>query len=168
MLKRAAVAVTLLLMVVSLYGCYSFQGSSINSHLKTIAIPVFEERSGAGIAQFRGEFTRGVAGRIESQGGLQVIPSIAGADALLEGTVISFSDDPGQLSGKTERAITNRIMLAVQVRMSECATKKTIFLQSFTGFADYPVGSYVAREDAIRYAIAQIVDSIVDRVVSGW
>ncbi|NHQ60074.1 LptE family protein [Chlorobium sp. BLA1] len=168
MLKRGTPVIVLFLVMVTLQGCYSFTGGSLAPNMKTIAVPVFDDRSGAGIAQFRGELSRALADRLEAQSSFQVIPSIAGADALLDGVITSFSDYPGQLSSRTERAITNRLVLTVQVSMSNRIDKKTLFNQSFTGFADYPVGNYVAREEAIRFCLGQIVDGIFDRVVSGW
>jgi hypothetical protein len=168
MLKKGTPAVILFLLMIALQGCYSFDGASIPPHLKTISVPVFDDRSGAGVAQLRGELTRGITDKIESQSRLQVIPSIAGADALLEGVIVSFSDDPGQLSSKTERAITNRLSLVVQVSMTDRTTKRTLFEQQFTGYADYPVGNYAARREAIRFCFGQIIDDIFDRVVSGW
>ncbi|MFZ4524694.1 MAG: LptE family protein [Chlorobium sp.] len=151
-----------------LQGCYSFTGGSLPAHLKTIAIPVFDDRSGAGIAQFRMELARGLCDRIESQSPLRLTPSIARADALLEGSIISFSDVPGQLSSTTERAMTNRITMVVQVTMEDRVKKKALFTQSFVGFADYPAGNSVSQQEAIRFAIGQIVEGIFDRVVSGW
>lgn len=156
------------LFVLTLQGCYSFTGGSISPNLKTIAVPVFADRSGAGIAQFRGELSRSLVDKLESASAFQVTPSIAGADVLLDGVITSFSDDPGQLSSRTERAVTNRITLLVEVTMTERSGKKTLFAQSFVGFADYPAGNYVAREEAIRFCIGQIIDGIFDRVVSGW
>jgi len=156
------------LVAVFLQGCYSFSGTSIPPHLKTIAIPVIDDRSGAGIAQFRSELTRGLVDKIESQSPLRFTPSMASADALLEGAIISFSDTPSQLSSKTERALSNRISLIVQVTMTDRVKKKLFFTQSFVGIADYYAGNYVAQQEAVRYCVAQIIDEIFDRVVSGW
>ncbi|NMW21348.1 MAG: LptE family protein [Chlorobiaceae bacterium] len=156
------------LVAVFLQGCYSFSGTSIPPHLKTIAIPVIDDRSGAGIAQFRAELTRGVVNKIESQSPLRFTPSMASADANLEGTIISFSDMPSQLSSKTERALTNRITLIVQVTMTDRVKKKPMFSQSFVGFADYYAGNYAAEQEAIRSCEVQIIDDIFNRVVSGW
>ena len=168
-MPKAAPKVTLLLLVLAtLQGCYSFTGSSLPQHLKTIAIPVFEDRSGAGIAQFRGEITGGLAAKIESQSLLRLTPSIARADALLEGAIISFADSPSQLSSTTERAVTNRVTLVVQVTMTDRVNKRPIFAQSFVGFSDYRTGNYLAQQGAIRYCVNQIIDEIFDRVVSGW
>ncbi|NTW82472.1 MAG: LptE family protein [Chlorobiaceae bacterium] len=149
-------------------GCYSFNGSSLPSHLKTVAVPVFDDRSGAGIAQYRGELTRGLADRIESQSPLRITPSMASADALIEGVIVSFSDSPSQLSSKTERAVTNRITIVVQVAMEDRVKKSKVFSQTFVGFADYPVGNFTAQREAIRFSLNQITDDIFDRVVSGW
>lgn len=169
MLKaRAITAILIFLLSGALQGCYSFTGTALPGHLKTIAIPVFEDRSGAGIAQFRAELTRGLVDKIESQSPLRFTPSMARADALLEGAIISFSDAPSQLSSKTERAFTNRITLVVYVTMQDRVNKTPVFAQSFVGFADYPVGDYVAQQEAIRFSLGQIVDAIFNRVVSGW
>ena len=58
MLKAGAKALLYFFIAVSIQGCYSFSGASLPPHIKTIAIPVFEDHSGAGIAQFRSELTQ--------------------------------------------------------------------------------------------------------------
>ncbi len=156
------------LVFATLQGCYSFTGSSLPVHLKTIAIPVFEDRSGAGIAQFRGDITGGISNKIEAQSALRLTPSMARADALLEGTITSFSDAPSQLSSTTERAMTNRVTLVVQVKMVDRMKKTQLFAQSFVGFSDYRTGSAIAQQEAMRSCVGQIIDQIFDRVVSGW
>ena len=169
MLKAGAAGVILFCLVeVFLQGCYSFTGASIPAHLKTIASPVFDDRSGAGIAQLRAQSTKALVDKIESQSSLRFTPSMASADALLEGTITSFSDLPGQLSSKTERAITNRITLVVHVTMTDRVKKIPLFTQSFVGFADYYAGNYVAQQQAIVVSLGQINEEIFDRLVSGW
>ena len=90
------------------------------------------------------------------------------ADLLLEGAIVSFSDQTGQLSSVTQRALTNRITLVVEVSVQDRLKGKMLFTQSFVGFADYPVGNYIAQQEAIRFALSQITEEIFDRVVSGW
>ncbi|NTW10475.1 MAG: hypothetical protein HGA26_03850, partial [Chlorobiaceae bacterium] len=124
--------------------------------------------SGAGIAQYRGELTGGIARKIESQSSLRTTPSMALADALLDGAIVSYSDLPSQLSSKTERAVTNRITIVVQVSMEDRVKKEQLFSQTFVGFADYPVGNYAAQQQAIHLSLNQIIDDIFDKVVSGW
>ena len=167
-MRKAGVTILFFLLLGALQGCYSFKGGSLPEHLKTIAIPVFDDRSGAGIAQFRAELTKSLVDRVESQSSLRFISSIARADALVQGTILSFSDESSQLSSSTQRARTNRITLVVQVTMEDRVKKAPIFTQAFVGFADYPVGNYVAQQAAIRFALGQIIDDIFDRIVSGW
>ncbi|MCX6178202.1 MAG: LptE family protein [Chlorobiales bacterium] len=162
------IALLLFLVLAILQGCYSFTGGLLPEHLKTIAIPVFDDRSGAGIAQYRSALTKGLVDKVDSQSSLRFTPSMALADALLEGTIISFSDTPSQLSSKTERAMTNRITLVVQVTMTDRVKKKLMFTQSFVGFADYYSGNYVAQQQAIRSSLGQIIDDIFNRIISGW
>lgn len=151
-----------------LQGCYSFSGTSLPAHIKTIAIPVFQDRSGAGIAPFRAELTNTLVNKIESQSFLRFTPSVARADVMLEGVITSFSDAPSQLSSTTERALKNRITLVVQVTLTDRSTKVPIFTQSFVGFADYAAGNSSAQQEAIRFSLHQMSEDIFDRVVSGW
>ncbi len=167
-MPKAGVALLFFLVLAALQGCYTFTGASLPLHLKTIAIPVFDDRSGAGIAPYRAQLTKGLIDRIESQSHLRFTPSIARADGVVEGAIISFSDAPNQLSSVTERALTNRITLVVQVTMEDRVKKTVIFTQSFVGFADYPAGNYVAQQEAIRFSLARTIDDIFDRIVSGW
>ncbi len=167
--KRATtIAVFFSLCLLLLQGCYTFNGSSLPARFKTIAVPVFNDRSGAGIANYRAELTRGLIDKIESQSALRFTPSPGGADLLLEGAIVSFSDQTGQLSSVTQRALTNRITLVVEVSVQDRLKGKMLFTQSFVGFADYPVGNYIAQQEAIRFALSQITEEIFDRVVSGW
>ena len=158
----------LTVLAVLLQGCYSFSGGSVPTHMKTIAIPVFQDRSRAGIAQFRAELTRRLTEKIESGSPLRMTPSRATADALLEGTIISFSDEPSQLSSVTERSITNRITIRVSAVFQDRVKKRILFERTFTGFADYSVGSFSAQQDAITQSIEMIAADILDAIVSDW
>ncbi len=168
-MQHACRAISILLFVVftTLQGCYSFQGV-LPEYIKTVAIPVFDDTSGAGIGQYRHLLTKGIIDKIDGQSSLRFTPSRALADAVIEGTIISYSDFPAQLSSVTERAISNRITLVVHVTMADRVKKSLIFDQSFVGFADYTQNDTVGQRAAIQYAISQIVDAIFDRAVSGW
>lgn len=169
-MRYAAMRIVLLLVVFAslLQGCYSFSGGSVPSHMKTIAVPVFQDRSRAGIAQFRTELTRRMTEKIEAQTPLRMTPSRATADALLEGTILSFSDEPNQLSSTMERAITNRITITVSAVLQDRVNKRVLFERSFIGFADYQVGNFSAQQDALSQSIEMIAADILDTIVSDW
>ncbi len=151
-----------------LQGCYSFSGGSAPSHMKTIAVPVFQDRSRSGIAPFRAELTRRLTEKIESQSPLRMTPSRATADGLLEGTITTFSDEPSQLSSTTERAITNRITITVNAAFQDRVNKTMLFERTFTGFADYSVGSFSGKQEAIMQSLEMIASDILDNMLSDW
>ena len=104
----------LVILVLMLQGCYSFSGGSLPPHIKTVAVPLFEERSGAGVAQLGTECTEKLIDAIEAQSSLVIEPEKSRADAVVNATIVSFSDEPSQLGTDSERAVTNRITIVVR------------------------------------------------------
>ncbi|MGE5315812.1 MAG: LPS assembly lipoprotein LptE, partial [Acidobacteriota bacterium] len=74
-------------------GCYSFTGSSVPSHLKTIAIALFEDQSGFGEPGMREKFTRQLIELFTSDNSLELADRTT-ADSILEGTITSMRDEP--------------------------------------------------------------------------
>ncbi|MCF8215247.1 MAG: hypothetical protein K9I59_00035 [Chlorobium sp.] len=167
-LKRVSILLILIIQTVLFQGCYSFSGGSVPPHIKTVAVPVFQDRSRAGIAQFRADLTRKLTEKIESQSPLRLTPSRVTADAILEGTILSFTDEPSQLSSTTERALTNRITITVQAVFQDRVKKSILFERNFTGFADYASGFFFLQQDAIAQSLDMIAADILDAVVSDW
>jgi len=166
--KRVSICLVLLIHAFLFQGCYSFRGGSVPSYMKTVAVPVFQDRSRAGIAPFRAELTRKLTEKIESQSPLRLTPSRVTADALLEGTILSFTDEPSQLSSTTERALTNRITITVQAVFQDRVNKSILFERTFAGFADYTAGSFSSQQEAIYQSLDMIAEDILDAVVSDW
>jgi hypothetical protein len=160
--------VLLCLMMAIMTACYSFSGASVPPHLRTVAVPLFGDRSQAGIAQFRETLTRSLIDRITVQGSLTVEPDIGRADAVLDASIVSFSDEPSQLGSTSERAVTNRVTIVVMATYEDRVKNDRMFSQSFVGFADYPVGHYEAQQAAIRTAIDQVADDLFNKMISDW
>lgn len=87
---------------------------SASPHLHTVAVPLFDDTTQAGIAEFREGITRSLINKIESQSTLSIEPDPSRADAVLKGAIVSYSDEPSQLGSATERAVTNRITIVLQ------------------------------------------------------
>lgn len=149
-------------------GCYSFTGASLPPHLNTVAVPLFDDRSQAGIAQFRENATRKLIDRIEGQSSLTIEADPSRANSVLNGAILSYSDEPSQLGSSTERAVTNRITVVLSGRFEDRVKNTTLFDTSFVGFADYSVGSYQAQQEAIDSALDQAVDEMFNRMISNW
>ncbi|NTU68121.1 MAG: LptE family protein [Chlorobiaceae bacterium] len=153
---------------VTLQGCYSFSGASIPPHLGKVAVPLFDDASQAGIAQFREIITRKVTDKIEAQSSLTIEADPTRADAVLTGVILSYSDEPSQLGSTSERAVTNRITIVVKGDFEDRVKNTVLFSQSFVGFSDYAVGNYSAQQAAIANAMDQAADALFNRMVSNW
>lgn len=151
-----------------LQGCYSFSGASLPPHLHTVAIPLFDDTSQAGIAGFRESITRSLSSKVEAESRLSIEPDPLRADAVLRGGIVSYSDEPSQLGSSTERAVTNRITIVIRAEFLDRVNKTVLFSESFVGFADYQTGSYDKQQGAIDSAIDVAVDELFNRMISGW
>jgi hypothetical protein len=156
------------LVMLLLQGCYSFSGASLPPHLRTVAVPLFDDTSQAGIAEIRDSITRSLVNKIESQSTLSVEADPARADAVLKGAIISYSDEPSQLGSGTERAVTNRITIVLKADFDDKVKNTKLFSQTFVGFADYQAGNYAAQQKAIQSAYDIAVEDLFNRVISNW
>jgi len=151
------------------YGCcvYSFTGASVPEHLKTIAIPVAEDRSGSSIPGLREQLTDRIIQDFIDDNSLQVTERTT-ANAVLECTITSVTDAPAIVSAG-EDITSRRITLTVKVIYKDLVQRKTIFDQNFTNYGDYePAEAVNGRDSAIQTAVEKISEDILLAVVSGW
>jgi hypothetical protein len=149
-------------------GCpYSFTGASVPPHLKTIAIPYAEDKSGSGELGLRESITKKLTQKFIEDNNLKIIDR-AKADAVLETTVTSITDAPAVVAAG-ENVTTWRVTIAMQVTYKDLVKKITVFERQFSNFGDYTVSSgRTGRTAAIAIAIEKITDDIVLETVSGW
>jgi Lipopolysaccharide-assembly len=161
-----------ILFVISLlfnFGCctYSFTGSSVPEHLKTISIPIAEDRSGAGIPNLRESLTEELVNKFIEDNSLQVSDR-SGSDAILECTVTSVSDAPTIVTAG-ENVSFRRVTITVNVTYKDMVKRKTVIDKSFSNYGEYePGGTTSGRDDAITQAIDKLTEDILLAVVSGW
>ena len=76
-MKKLLLHTILVLALVSLTGCsgcpYSFTGSSVPAHLKTVAIPLFDDLSGSGEPGLRELLTNKLIARFRQDNSLEVV-----------------------------------------------------------------------------------------------
>ena len=108
-------------MVVFSTGCgYSLagRGSFLPDHIKTIGVPSFINMSAQpGVAEI---FTEKVIEEFASRGKYVIKPEAAGVDAVLSGTVMSFTIAPETLSGGVDQSSANeasRYSMVVRARV---------------------------------------------------
>jgi hypothetical protein len=159
----------IILAVINFQSCcsYSFTGASVPEHLKTISIPMADDRSGSGEPGMRENFTNTLTQKFIDDNTLRISDRV-NATASLECTIASYGDAPEVVSAG-ENVQTRRITIGVQVIYRDLVQRKTIFEQTFSNYAPYPNGGSLAdRTAAIAKAVDLITQDILLAVVSGW
>ncbi|PJB00350.1 MAG: hypothetical protein CO128_00890 [Ignavibacteriales bacterium CG_4_9_14_3_um_filter_30_11] len=148
-------------------GIYSFSGASVPSHLKSISIPIAEDRSGSGEPGLRELVTEKLIQKFIDDNSLQVSEK-GKANANLDCTVTGFSDVPNIVAAG-ENITSRRLTIIINVTYTDNVNKKIIFEKGFSNYGDYPpAGNLNDRKDAINTAIERITEDILLSVVSGW
>jgi hypothetical protein len=150
-----------------LTGCYSFTGASVPPHLKTIAIPLFDDQSGSGKAGLRGLLTNKLLEKFRQDNSLSITDK-ANADALLEGTILSVLDQP-QVLAVGETVTKSRVTISVKVIFQDLKLKKKMWEKQFSQWADYALGGGSAEFDAsITVINDKLSEDILLEAVAGW
>ena len=158
------------LMLLSLvWGCsYSFTGSSVPPHLKTIAIPIVKDKSGSGEPNLSNDFTQNLTQQFIEDNSLYVVNSTT-SDAVLSVTITSMPDRAEVVSGENEKASKRRITLNVKAVYKDLVMKKTIFDKNFSNYGTFETDNYVEnRQAAIQDAIDNVALDLLLAVVADW
>jgi hypothetical protein len=148
-------------------GAYSFTGASVPAHLKSIAIPVAEDKSPAAIPGLREQLTDELIQKFINDNSLQVAER-SRADATLECVITTVTDAPAIVSAGEEIS-SRRLTINVRVIYKDLVQKKTIFENTFNNYGDYVPGQAENnRDNAIQEAVDKISEDILLAVVSGW
>ena len=149
-------------------GCfYSFSGASVPPHLKTIAVPLFDDQSGSGVAGLREQLTNALIDRFRQDNSLEITDKNH-SDSIIEGTIVSLSDQP-QVVATGETVAKRRLTLTVKVTYQDMKLKKKVWDKEFSGWGDYESsGGIPERQSAITAAIDKVSEDIVLGAVSGW
>jgi len=146
---------------------YSFTGASVPEHLKTIAIPIADDRSGSGEPGLRESLTQKLIQKFIDDNTLQVSERTS-ANALLECSIVSLSDAPAIVSAG-ESITSRRMTIGVKVIYRDLVKRTTIFEKTFSNYNYYPANDPInGRKTAIDAAIDLISEDILLDTVSGW
>jgi len=146
---------------------YSFTGASVPEHLKTIAIPIADDRSGSGEPGLREDLTQTLIEKFINDNTLQVSERTS-ANALLECSIVSLNDAPAIVSAG-EDITSRRITIGVRVIYRDLVKRITVFEKTFSNYSDYPANDPInGRQSAIGAAIELISEDILLDTVSGW
>lgn len=159
----------LLAAMTAVLGCsYSFTGSSVPPHLKTIAIATVQDRSGSGEPELSDYFTNQLNQQFINDNSLDVTNKTK-ADAFLDCTITGLEDAPAIVSSG-EQEQTRRITIRAKVIYKDLVKRKTVFNKTFSNSSDYQISSGItqAREQAIKETVDVLTEDILLGVVSNW
>ena len=165
--RRGSLLVTVLFPFF-LFGCaYSFTGSSVPPHLKTVAIPLFDDQSGAGEPGLREQFTNRLIEQFTRDNSLQVADK-KDADSILEGVILAVRDEPLVVEGG-ETVSKRRLTIVVRTAYQDMKLRKKLWEKELSNWGAYEIGAGPAqRKEGIDEAIRKLTEDILLATVSGW
>ena len=147
-------------------GIYTFSGSSLPSHLKTVHIPLFANQTlEPGLAE---SATEQVSSEILSSGVLR--PAAASGDATLEGTVVGYSNVEYEFDIRGEREVDvseYMVKVTVNVRFVDNHDDDVLYEGAITGQGIYQFNAE-SEADGRRRAVEDVVRQILENSVQSW
>jgi len=149
---------------------YTTNTALLPAHLKTVAIPVFE--NGTIEYNLERDITEAVVARFVQDNHLKVV-SERTADAVIKGRVVSYRNSVFGFSA-AQGAQEYRVTIGVSVVFKDLVKNREIFNEpNLVKFANYyvtsvPGDSARTEVDGRRGAITRIADEILSRAVESW
>jgi hypothetical protein len=145
-------------------GFYSFSGS-LPSHLKTVAIPQFDNRTAEfGIAE---QMTDQVISEFTRDNSLKIADP-ADADVLVEGSIVRTEDRAGAFD-ENESVQDLKVYITVAFKVTDQVEHKTIWEERMTQWGSYDPGQGAqARQDGITEALKKIGQEVLNKTVASW
>jgi hypothetical protein len=161
--KTFVLLVTILIISLSC-GYYSFTGS-IPSHIKTVAVPLFDDNTS--FPGVREDLTNQIIDRFITENVLQVVPE-SKADLLITGTILSIQEKAAIIT-PGEDVEQFEVYVNVKVKCAEIKSGKVWWEKTLRRFGPMEgIGNIDARNDAIDVAIEEITQDIIDNTLANW
>lgn len=169
--KYASRGLLLITIMLLFGGCirYSFTGTSIPEGVNTIYIPFFADQSSGNVPDLSDRLNQALINRFINQSRLQLADARGSADAVLEGAIISYSNQPFSVTGE-EQADQNEVSISVRATFLFTDREQPEWNTTFTGSSTYdPNETPIEGENnAAQEALEQIANNMFNNAVSGW
>ncbi|MFQ6617908.1 MAG: LptE family protein [Fidelibacterota bacterium] len=144
---------------------YSFSGS-IPSHIKSVAIPLFEDRTSEYLVKEK--LTNALMEKFIDENILKIVDR-KNADSIIFGEITGVRDEPYTYD-ENERVQEYKVNIYIEIKWMDVRKNKTIFEDKMVGWGIYSAetGSPQAREEGPDEAIEKLAADIINRTVSGW
>lgn len=161
----------LFLVSITLSGCfsYSFTGTSIPDDVNTVYIPFFANQSSSGVGNLSDRLNQALIDRFINETRLQLANSRAEADAVLEGSIVRYTNEAFSITGEQQTNL-NEITINVRATFQYTNKEQAEWSKSFNGSATYDTNEnpIEGEENAADEALSRIADNMFNDAVSGW
>jgi Lipopolysaccharide-assembly len=147
----------------ALAGCYSFSGTTLPKHLRTVRIdPVANRTLESALAD---RITQGLEEGFRGRSNLRKVNE--GGDAELICVLTDYSHRPQTTSGAT--VTSYRVDILVSVRFVDRVKGDTLYKDDHVpGYGVYAVDRGETEETGKRQAVESLIKVVLDNSVSGW
>lgn len=161
----------LLLIGFALSGCfrYSFTGTSIPDNVNSIYIPFFANQTSSGVGNLSDRLNQALIDQFINQTRLQLANSRGQADAVLEGSIVRYTNEPFSITGE-EQTSENEVTISVRATFQYTNKQQAEWSKSFSGSANYDTNEspIEGEENAADAALSRIADNMFNDAVSSW
>ncbi len=157
-----------LLLILLINGCgyYSFKGA-LPSHIKTVAIPLFENNTA--YPNVRDDLTNFVVDAFIADNSLSLVDE-SNADLIITGTILSISPRAASVtSGETVEEY--HMMVRVSVKCEDTKNNKMLWEKNLQDFGIMPAAGIdddQQRDAAISTALENITEDILNNTLGYW
>ena len=167
MTRKIVLFLAAALLSVSGSGCiYSFTGSTLPSHLKTVEIPLFSNQSlEPNVAD---EITQELNKQIATANLLKIVQR--NGDASVSGIVTSYANTPYTFAAAEARQVNVQqyvVRITAEVDFTDKKSNEPIYKGTVTGEGIYDVQKQTERDGKSK-AITELVQRIMQNSVQGW
>ena len=157
----------LLICVLPGCGIYSFSGSGLPAHIRTVAVPVFGNQTAEiGIKE---NLTDAVTGALVTDGRLRVVGRES-ADSIIDGTVVDYKEQ-AYTYDRSENVQEYIVRIYVDIFYRDVKNRSVIWEEKrMEGWGTYDVSADPPEDVDIgrERAIAKLAEDIVNKTLSGW
>lgn len=164
--RGTAAAAGLGLLLAALAGCpYGFSSSLLPGHIKSVALPLFENRTD------RGELSTSLADSLTEafidNHTLKVVGEKA-ADSQVEGAIVEYRRVPFTV-GADEQVLEYRVEIVLEVRFVDLRKNKVLWEEPrLRQWDTYSFVNGEPEELGIGRVLTKLVEDILNRTVEGW
>jgi len=154
------------LLITILAGCgyYSFSGSTLPSHIKTVAVPLFTNRT----TQYgiEGKLTESLITALVRDNTLKVVPE-GRADSVLRGSIVDYKKE-AYTYDENENVKEYIVHIYVTASFEDLRKKRELWKEEkLEGWGTY-LAQGETEDKAQERAIDKLSEDLVNKLIAGW